>query len=177
MKFLRADYTNSFIGSNGEIFEIEKIIARKIQNSQKFYLIKWKGYALNCCSWIPLSELDNFLFFVNDFESKYPKSIGQKSLQKVLVMNKRVRGKKKNKKPTIKNDNNKIIICIDLDKNEIVQKNKENNISMDEEKIEIINDEENTKSDSQNQDFQINPNVVNWYTVHYTGKLIKPILI
>ena len=60
-----------------EIFEVEKIIARKIYKSKKYYLIKWLYFPINESTWEPKSNLANINYMMNKFEAEYPSSIDQ----------------------------------------------------------------------------------------------------
>ena len=60
-----------------EIFEVEKIIARKIYKSKKYYLIKWLYFPINESTWEPKSNLTNINYMMNKFEAEYPSSIDQ----------------------------------------------------------------------------------------------------
>ena len=127
-------YNNSKRLKN-KLYEVEKIITRKIENSNKLYLIKWKGYSLRYCSWEPIPHLENILDMVNDFENNFPFTIDQKALKTFFnLYNKAL--EKKNvfkektflKRKTKKNSliNNKITIYLDLDDYENIENNKIN---------------------------------------------------
>ena len=60
-----------------EIYEVEKIIARKIYKSKKYYLIKWLYFPINESTWEPKSNLININYMMNKFEDEYPSSIDQ----------------------------------------------------------------------------------------------------
>ena len=60
-----------------EIYEVEKIIARKIYKSKKYYLIKWLYFPINESTWEPKSNLTNINYMMNKFEAEYPSSIDQ----------------------------------------------------------------------------------------------------
>ena len=60
-----------------EIYEVEKIIARKIYKSKKYYLIKWLYFPINESTWEPKSNLANINYMMNKFEAEYPSSIDQ----------------------------------------------------------------------------------------------------
>ena len=60
-----------------EIYEVEKIIARKIYKSKKYYLIKWLYFPINESTWEPKSNLTNINYMMNKFEDEYPSSIDQ----------------------------------------------------------------------------------------------------
>ena len=62
MKYLKNKYYN-----------VDKIITRKIKRGQKFYLIKWKGFPLEYCSWEPISHLTKILNVVEIFDNNFPK--------------------------------------------------------------------------------------------------------
>ena len=60
-----------------EIYEVEKIIARKIYKSKKYYLIKWLYFPINESTWEPKSNLTNINYMMNKLEAEYPSSIDQ----------------------------------------------------------------------------------------------------
>lgn len=126
MEYINSKKDNKANDHINKLYEVENIITRKIENSNRLYLIKWKGYPLRYCSWEPLSHLENILDMVNDFENNFPNSIKQKSLKRFLnLYNKKLEKKKvfKEKKflkrKTKKNSciNNKLPSYLNLDYN------------------------------------------------------------
>ena len=65
-------------------FDVEKIITRKIDGKNKYYLIKWVGYPLKDCSWEPVSHLQNISHMVEIFDNNFPSSIDKKGLKRYL---------------------------------------------------------------------------------------------
>ena len=61
--------------SRNEIYEVEKIITRKIYKNKKYYLIKWLCFPINESTWEPKSNLKNLNYMIGKFESQYPSSI------------------------------------------------------------------------------------------------------
>lgn len=131
MEYINSKKDNKSNDHINKLYEVENIITRKIENSNRLYLIKWKGYPLRYCSWEPLSHLENILDMVNDFENNFPNSIKQKSLKRFLnLYNKKLekknvfKEKKFLKRKTKKNSfiTNKLTSYLNLDYN----KNNEN---------------------------------------------------
>ena len=60
-----------------EIYEVEKIIARKIYKNKKYYLIKWLCFPISESTWEPKSNLKYLNYMMNKFEAEYPYSIDQ----------------------------------------------------------------------------------------------------
>jgi len=58
-----------------DTYEVEKIINCKYIKNKKYYLIKWLCYPINQSTWEPKSNLENLVYMINDFESKYPYSV------------------------------------------------------------------------------------------------------
>ena len=51
-------------------YEVEKILNRRKVRGKFQYLIKWKGYSMNECTWEPLSNLENIKYFVDKFDAE-----------------------------------------------------------------------------------------------------------
>merc|ERR1711990_289868 len=43
---------------SGEEFDVEEILDDKIEDGEKMYLIKWRGYSQDDNTWEPISNLD-----------------------------------------------------------------------------------------------------------------------
>ena len=83
-----------------EIYEVEKIIARKIYKSKKYYLIKWLYFPINESTWEPKSNLTNINYMMNKFEAEYPSSIDQYMYDIYCEeYKKKIKRTKKSKKP------------------------------------------------------------------------------
>ncbi|KAI1287341.1 Heterochromatin protein 1 [Halotydeus destructor] len=50
------------------IYEVQKIVAKRIMNGRPEYYIRWKGYGRNYDSWEPVSCLDNCQVMLENFE-------------------------------------------------------------------------------------------------------------
>ena len=115
-----------------QYYNVDKIITRKIKKGKRFYLIKWKGFSLEYCSWEPISHLTKILNTVEIFDNNFPNSIEKEEYAKFLKLYKKYKKKKMiNSQSTIGNTNissNKIIINLeDLNINEIKEE-EENKI-------------------------------------------------
>ena len=53
-------------------YEVEKVIAKKFckKTKETLYLIKWIGYDFSNNSWEPISNLENCMELIEDFEEK-----------------------------------------------------------------------------------------------------------
>ena len=52
-----------------QLYEVEKILDRKKIKGKYKYLIKWKGYSMDECTWEPLSSLENIKDYVEQFDA------------------------------------------------------------------------------------------------------------
>ena len=52
-------------------YEVEKILTKRGENNHIQYLIKWKGYPMEDCSWEPASNLKNSKRILAAFENKH----------------------------------------------------------------------------------------------------------
>ena len=170
--------------SKNKLYNIDKIITRKIIKGKKFYLIKWEGYSLEHCTWEPISHLKNVLNMVKEFESNYPNSIIKNEYQNFLTLyNKYQAHKILNKKRFLKKNknktflSNKININLDEIKKDIMSKEEHIeepvSINMNESRNDI-NEEKEIKTINE---ISNNPtNCDNLYNKN-KNKLIKPVLI
>lgn len=51
-----------------DMFEVEKLISKKVVNDKTFYRVKWKGYPINQSTWEVASNLDNIPNLINEYE-------------------------------------------------------------------------------------------------------------
>ena len=171
MKYLKNKYYN-----------VDKIITRKIKRGIKLYLIKWKGFSLEYCSWEPISHLTKILNLVEMFDNNFPDSIEKEEYAKFLKLYQKYKKKKMvnsiNSLTTIENKNrnissNKIIINLEeLNFNEIKDEEENKTIEISNEiTIQIDKEKEtNTIIDKNLED-------INKYNIYGGEKLIKPILV
>ena len=61
-------------------YEVEKILTRRGENDQLQYLIKWKGYPMDDCSWEPASNLKNSKRILATFNNKYETELQRRLL-------------------------------------------------------------------------------------------------
>ena len=134
------------IKNEEDYFEVEKIITRKVDGNDKFYLVKWVGYPLKDCNWEPISHLQKIPDMIENFDQNFPDSIDKKRLRKYLYISNLISKKRSHiikiknpflKKRVLKNKkiakNEDIIICID----NINYLNKNNEEAKDE-KLSIV---------------------------------------
>ena len=178
-------------------FDVEKIITRKIDGKNKYYLIKWVGYPLKDCSWEPVSHLQNISHMVEIFDNNFPSSIDKKGLKRYLyVINRKESHIIRIKNPFLKakcfrkikkNKERNIIISIDNSRININLENKEIKEEKKEEEKEIVKNDTETEinicnindEDKQNLNLSENLNEVNMKVDYEKNnlKLKRPILI
>ena len=198
MKYLKGKKRIKNDINDKDCFEVEKIITRKVDGKNKFYLVKWVGYPLKDCSWEPFSHLQKISGMIETFEQNFPNSIDKKRLRKYLYVSNLISKKGSHiikiknpflKKRVFKNKqirkNDNIIICIDNsnyfnkkdeekkeeeEEKENYEENKETEISID--NISIKEEKENLKIDE-------NLNEINMINSDENNlpKLIKPIIV
>ncbi len=105
--------------SEGEFYNIEKILDRRKVHGKYEYKIKWEGYSMNECTWEPMKNLESAKELVDEYNRSHPISNGQKT----------------NKKEQKKKDSNSFI--------NKKQKRKEEKEEIKDEKIEKDEKEEN----------------------------------
>ena len=57
--------------NDSDEYEVEKILTRRGENDHLQYLIKWKGYPMDDCSWEPASNLKNSKRILAAFNNKH----------------------------------------------------------------------------------------------------------
>jgi hypothetical protein len=57
--------------TDSDEYEVEKILTRRGENDHLQYLIKWKGYPMDDCSWEPASNLKNAKRVLAAFDNKH----------------------------------------------------------------------------------------------------------
>ena len=181
-----------------DYFNVEKIITRKIDGKNKYYLIKLDGYPLKDCSWEPISHLQNISHMIEIFDNNFPASIDKKGLKRYLcVINRKESHIIRIKNPFLKSKcfrklkkkkESNIIINIDNSRININLENIENKEEKKEEEEKEIgkNDKETEKyicnineEDKQNLNLSENLNEVNMKVDYEKNniKLKRPILI
>ena len=63
--------------SDGEFYNIEKILDRRKVNGKFEYKIKWEGYPMNQSTWEPLKNLENAIELVDEYDKYHPKIINE----------------------------------------------------------------------------------------------------
>ena len=107
--------------SDGEFYNIEKILSRRIVNGNFEYKIKWEGYPLSQSTWEPMKNLESAKELIEEYNLSHPIESTKKHVPKksnVTYINKK-------RKLDEKNDKN-IENIPRIDKNEEkIQKNKD----------------------------------------------------
>lgn len=58
--------------SDGEFYNIEKILARRMFNGVLQYKIKWEGYPLNQSTWEPMKNLESAKELIEEYNQSHP---------------------------------------------------------------------------------------------------------
>lgn len=165
-----------------KLYTVDKIITRKTIKGKKFYLIKWKGYPLEYCSWEPKYHLTNILETVKFFDDNFPLSIERKEYKQFMRLFQNYQKEKKlnkNKRnETKKSKSNLIIIGLDelivMERKEEQEEkdNKLSKISENESQTEVkinIEEEKEIKEEATRVEKEFNSTE--------GPKLIEPIII
>ena len=64
----KLDRTVSEEDSSDEMYDVEKIVDKRIQGGKIDYLIKWKGYCSDENEWKPIEELEFITEMIDDYE-------------------------------------------------------------------------------------------------------------
>ncbi|KAI6234269.1 Ribonuclease H-like domain [Aphelenchoides fujianensis] len=70
-------------GKKDDVFMVERIVDRRVQNRQVMYLVKWQGYSTKQNSWEPASSFVNRAM-VEDFEQKRRQRTAERHVLKEL---------------------------------------------------------------------------------------------
>ena len=96
--------------SEGEYYNIEKILDRRKVNGKYEYKIKWEGYPMNQSTWEPMKNLETAKELVEEYNQSHPFSPQSKTI----------------KTKTPKKDNNFINKKKDREKEEILENDEKN---------------------------------------------------
>ena len=78
------------------MYEVEKIINRKISRNKKYYLVKWFCYPIHECTWETKTNLKDINYMIDSFERQYPYSIDQEMYELLIRILKHISKNKKN---------------------------------------------------------------------------------
>ena len=82
----------------GEFYNIEKILERRVVNGKFQYKIKWEGYPMSQCTWDPLKNLESVKELVEEFDFLHPITPTQKPIKSVVNKKDNTFTKKKKKR-------------------------------------------------------------------------------
>ena len=103
-----------------KLYNVEKILERRINNGRIEYKIKWEGYAMAECTWEPIVNLELVQDLVDEYDQAHPFNLDKNIPKKYFINKKRNSPEKEIKKKIIKEksseDNN--IIKLDEDQKE-----------------------------------------------------------
>ena len=54
-----------------DVYQVEKVIGKRIKGGKPLYKVKWEGYPLSQCTWEPLENLQNVLDLVDEYEKSH----------------------------------------------------------------------------------------------------------
>ena len=93
---------------NGDdyIFDVEKILDKRIKNGRIEYKIKWDNYPMCQCTWEPVKNLTNVQYMIDEFNNKLQEKAKRSKSQSGFLGKKRKNTQKleKNEKPEKKNE-------------------------------------------------------------------------
>ena len=90
--------------SEDAMYNVEKILDRRMVKNKLLYKIKWEGYPMNQCTWEPLENLSTVSELVEEYDKSHPKKQNKKGKSKNNLL-----GQKKELPPEEKKDIIKII--------------------------------------------------------------------
>ena len=98
----------------GEFYNIEKILDRRMSKGNYEYKIKWEGYPMSQCTWEPMKNLETVKELVEEYNQLHPiatpKSTKSETKKKVKLINKKRKKEKDENDDKIKdssqNENN-----------------------------------------------------------------------
>ena len=67
--------------SEGEYYNIEKIIGLRKINGKFEYRIKWEGYRMSQCTWEPMKNLESAKELIEEYNRSNPIDLPQKSVK------------------------------------------------------------------------------------------------
>ena len=77
------------------MYEVEKIINRKISRNKKYYLVKWLCYPIHECTWETKTNLKDINYMLDSFERQYPYSIDHEMYELLIRILKHILKNKK----------------------------------------------------------------------------------
>ena len=142
--------------SEGELYNIERILDRRKVKGKYEYKIKWEGYPMNQSTWEPLENLETAKLLVEEYDKTHPfkdskKEMKSRQLEKVDQLTNRKRKNSKKEKEENNQDN---------------FTPKENNNMKEIEKINIEKSESNNNDeDTYKKNYTIDDSLIKVITV------------
>ena len=96
-----------FADTSSGMYEVEKIINRKMYRNKKYYLVKWLCFPIHESTWEPKTSLKDINYIIDMFETQYPYSIDQEMYELYLEEQEKQlkrRNKRKNKPKEIQSN-------------------------------------------------------------------------
>lgn len=75
---------NSKLKKDDEIYEVEEIVDRKLENNLVYYLVKWKNYASKDNTWVAKEDIFNCQEMIDAYEQKHNMYYVEKIIDKKL---------------------------------------------------------------------------------------------
>jgi hypothetical protein len=116
--------------SQGDFYNIDKILDRKKVNGKYLYKIKWEGYPMSQSTWEPTKNLESAIELVEEYNRIHPFPNSQKSSK---TENYKFINKKRKEEKLENGDVNKEIIS--------TEKNEEFKAKNNEEESKLVNNE------------------------------------
>ena len=95
--------------SDGEFYNIEKILDRRKVNGKFEYKIKWEGYPMNQSTWEPMKNLESAKELVDEYNRSHPYSNGHKSNKSEKKKDNTFINKKRKEEKEENNDKNQLL--------------------------------------------------------------------
>ncbi len=89
-----------------EFYEVEEIRGKRVQNGRKEYLVKWKGFSEEECTWEPLSNLDACAKMIAKYEKEH--SIADEKMERPNTKSPRPEKSNKNSKQLKSKEDNEV---------------------------------------------------------------------
>ena len=174
--------------AEGEFYNIEKIIGRRMSKGKLEYKIKWEGYSMDECTWEPIENLETAKELVKEYDqlNPFPKKKTVKSEKNKKDNNNSIN----NIRNKDNNQQNENIIQDNVEKIEENEDNKKNenspiDLNNEEEEINLVNDNSDNSDDNLSQNnnlnedkkaFKVSENLKNVVTVKQQGQILMAIV-
>ena len=153
--------------SEGEFYNIEKIIGRRKVNGKVEYKIKWEGYPINQCTWEPMKNLESAKELVEEYDRSNPET-SQKSTNK-KKSNSFLNKKRKEEKQKEENEEKEI-------KEEKIQEKNQNEKNEDEVKLNDDDSKQNINESINEKSYTIDDSLKSVVTVKQQNQKLMAVV-